>query len=243
MDVKFGSGAFMQDYNDARALAESIAGVANGGGLPCTAVMTDMDQPLGRTAGNAIEVREAIEFLRNENIDPRLYDVTMALCAEMLVLGKLAANLNEGRAKADAVLKNGQAAEFFGRMVAELGGPKDIMGTYASTLKLAPIEHPVHAAAPGVVQAIDVRKLGYAVIELDGGRRLVTDKIDHATGLAAIAGRGEKIDPRGAPLCVIIGTDRAKIAKAETLIREAFVIAPEGSNVETTAVLRERITG
>lgn len=242
MDVKFGSGAFMQDYNDARALAESIAGVANGGGLPCTAVMTDMDQALGRTAGNAIEVREAIEFLRNENIDPRLYEVTIALCAEMLVLGKLAANLDEGRTKAAAVLQNGQAAEFFGRMVAELGGPKDIIGDYAAQLKLAPIEYPVHAPEAGIVRSIDVRKLGYAVIELDGGRRLVTDKIDHSTGLAKIAGIGEKIDPRAQPLCVIVGADRAKIAKAETLIREAFVIAPEGTNVETTPVLRERIT-
>jgi thymidine phosphorylase len=243
MDVKFGSGAFMQDYGDAHALAESIAGVANGGGLPCVALMTDMDQALGRTAGNAIEVREAIEFLRNENIDSRLYEVTMALCAEMLVLGKLAIDLDQGRSMADTVLKNGQAAEFFGRMVAELGGPKDIIADYAAHLPLAPIHHPVHAPEAGIVQAIDVRKLGYAVIELDGGRRLVTDKINHRTGLADIAGRGEKIGPNAAPLCVIIGADKAKIAKAETLIRDAFVIAPEGTNIETTPVLRERITG
>ena len=110
MDVKFGSGAFMQDYKDARALADSIHGVANGGGLPCTVLMTDMDQALGHTAGNAIEVIEAIRFLRNENIDARLYDVTMNLCAELLVLGKLAVDVADGIKKSETVLQNGRAA-------------------------------------------------------------------------------------------------------------------------------------
>ncbi len=243
MDVKFGSGAFMQDYNDAKALAESIVGVANGGGLPCTAIITDMNQALGHTAGNAIEVHEAIEFLRNENIDARLYDVTMDLCAEMLVLGKLATTLEEGRAKSEAVLKNGKAAECFARMVTALGGPKDLMENYRTHLKLAPIEHIVHAQDKGVVQAINVRKLGYAVIELDGGRRLVTDKINHGTGLKKIASIGDAIGPNNAPLCVILGDDRDKIARAEMLIREAFVIAPECTTISSSPITCERITG
>ena len=243
MDVKFGSGAFMQNYDDARALADSIVGVANGGGLPCTALITDMDQALGRTAGNAIEVREAIEFLRNENVDSWLYDVTMDLCAEMLVLGKLAATLEEGRAKSEDVLKNGKAAECFGRMVTALGGPKDIMDNYAAHLKLAPIERAIHAADAGIVQAINVRKLGYAVIELDGGRRLVTDRINHSTGLGAIAGIGTGIGPGQAPLCIVYGADEDQVARAEMLIREAFVIAPEGTAITAAPVTRERITG
>lgn len=242
MDVKFGSGAFMQDYGDARALADSIVGVANGGGLPCTALMTDMNQALGRTAGNAVEVHEAIQFLRNENIDPRLYDVTIDLCAEMLVLGKLAKDLEDGRKKSAAVLANGTAAEYFARMVSALGGPANIIETYESDLKLASIRHPVYAGMDGVVQTIDVRKLGYAVIELDGGRRLVSDKVDHSTGLVDIAGLGENVDTKNAPLCVILGTDQAKIAKAEQLVRDAFVIAPKGTAIEATPVLRERIT-
>lgn len=241
MDVKFGSGAFMEKYDDARALADSIVSVANGGGLPCTALMTDMDQALGRTAGNAIEVREAIEFLRNENIDQRLYDVTMDLCAELLVLGRLAKNAAEGRAKSEAVLQNGKAAEFFDRMVAALGGPKDIIQNYGNHLKLAPMRRDVFPGSPGVVKSINVRKLGYAVIELGGGRRLVTDKVDHGVGLDMVAAPGGRVDTKGAPLCAIIGTDQAKIARAEALIREAFAVAPEGSNIETHPVVRERI--
>jgi thymidine phosphorylase len=242
MDVKFGSGAFMQDYDKARALAESIVGVANGGGLPCTAVMTDMNQALGRTAGNAVEVIEAIEFLRNENIDQRLYDVTIDLCAEMLVLGKLAKDLDEGRKKSAAVLANGQAAEYFANMVRALGGPANIIDTYQTDMKLAPHRHAVYAMTDGTVQVIDVRKLGYAVIELDGGRRLVTDRVDHSTGLIDIAALGENVDMKNTPLCVIVGEDQAKIAKAEQLVRDAFVIAPKGAAIETTPVLRERIT-
>lgn len=242
MDVKFGSGAFLESYDDARAMAMSIYDVANGGGLPCTALMTDMDQALGRTAGNAIEVAEAIEFLRNENIDQRLYDVTMYLCAELLVLGKLAGDVKEGRAKSEAVLKNGKAAEYFDRMVAALGGPKDFVQNYGNYLRPATIRCDIHPAAPGVVKSINVRKLGYAVIELGGGRRLVTDRIDHGVGLDFIAAPGDTVDIKGRPLCAIIGNDQAKIARAETLIREAFVMAPEGSNIETHPVVRERIT-
>ncbi|HEY8191113.1 MAG TPA: thymidine phosphorylase, partial [Alphaproteobacteria bacterium] len=238
MDVKFGSGAFMTDYDDALALANSIVGVANDGGLPCTALMTDMNQALGHTAGNAIEVREAIEFLRNENIDPRLYEVTMALCAELLLLGKLAENLEDARRKAETVLKNGKAAEFFNRMVADLGGPKDIVGAYEDFLKLAPIEHPVYTPQPGIVKSVDVRKLGYAVIELGGGRRLVADRIDHSVGLSGISAPGEKIGPKDRPLCVIVAADPDKIARAETLIREAYGIAPPGASIEKNPVIR-----
>jgi thymidine phosphorylase len=242
MDVKFGSGAFMTGYDDALALASSIAGVANDGGLPCAALMTDMNQALGRTAGNAIEVREAIEFLRGENINPRLYEVTMALCAELLLLGGLAENLEDAGRKAETALKNGRAAEFFDRMVADLGGPKDIIGNYAALLKLAPVEYPVHAPQPGIVKSIDVRKLGYAIIELGGGRRLVTDRIDHSVGLSGISAPGDKIDPKGRPLCVIVAADPDKIARAETLIREAYGIAPPGASIEKTPVIRDRVT-
>lgn len=242
MDVKFGSGAFMEKYDDAKALAGSIFDVANGGGLPTTTLLTDMDQALGRTAGNAVEVIEAIEFLRGENIDPRLYEVTIDLCAELLVLGKLATNVADGRQKSEAVLKNGKAAEIFEKMVADLGGPKDIITNYNSVLKIAATEHPVYAPANGVVQSINVRKLGYAVIELDGGRRLVTDKVDHSTGLTRIAAIGETVNATDSPLCVIVGSDKDKIAKAETLVREAFTLAPAGANIETAPVIRDRTT-
>lgn len=242
MDVKFGSGAFMEDYQDALALAESISGVANDGGLPCTALLTDMNQALGRSAGNAVEVCEAIEFLRGENIDPRLYEVTITLCAEMLILGGLAADSQAARMKCDTVLRSGRAAEIFDGMVAALGGPRNMVADYKKHLNLAPLTHPVYAANDGVVRAVNVRKLGYAVIELGGGRRLATDQIDHRVGLSEITAPGQKTGSKDRPLCVILGTDRAKITRAEELIRDAYEIAPPGSNIETRPVVRDRIT-
>lgn len=241
MDVKFGSGAFMEKYEDAFALAESIAGVANDGGLPCTALLSDMNQALGRSAGNAVETREAIEFLRQDNIDPRLYEVTMALCAEMLVLGQLAPDVKAAREKCAAALQSGKAAEIFERMVAALGGPKNIVTDYQTHLKLAPISHPVYAAQDGVVEAINVRELGHAVIELGGGRRLASDMIDHGVGLSALSAPGEEAGSKNRPLCVILGTDRDQIARAENIIRNAYKIAPPGTKIQTNPVIRDRI--
>lgn len=118
MDVKVGSGAFMPTYELSEALAEAIVGVSNGAGVRTTALLTDMNQVLASSAGNAVEVREAVQFLTGEYRNPRLFDVTMALCVEMLISGKLAKDDADARAKLQAVLDNGKAAEIFGRMVA-----------------------------------------------------------------------------------------------------------------------------
>lgn len=118
MDVKVGSGAFMPTYELSEALAEAIVGVANGAGVRTTALLTDMNQVLASSAGNAVEVREAVQFLTGEYRNPRLLDVTMALCVEMLISGNLAKDDAEARAKLQTVLDNGKAAEIFGRMVA-----------------------------------------------------------------------------------------------------------------------------
>ena len=127
MDVKFGTGAFMRDYDDANALADSIVSVGNGAGMPTVALLTDMNQVLGTTAGNAVEVLEAVEFLRGENIDPRLYEVTVSLCAELLLIGKLASDEKEARDKIADALDSGRAAEHFQRMVSTLSGPSDFV--------------------------------------------------------------------------------------------------------------------
>ncbi|WP_262373184.1 thymidine phosphorylase [Vibrio cholerae] len=111
MDVKVGSGAFMPTYEASEELAKSIVAVANGAGTNTTAILTDMNQVLASSAGNAVEVREAVRFLTGEYRNPRLLEVTMASCAEMLVLGKLAKNTAQAREKLQAVLDNGQAAD------------------------------------------------------------------------------------------------------------------------------------
>jgi len=241
MDVKYGTGAFMQKFDDAKALAQSIAGVANGAGLPCTALLTDMNQCLGRAAGNAIEVREAIQYLRNENIDLRLHEVTMALTRDLLITGKLAKDMKEARALAEKHLKSGRAAEIFGKMVAALGGPADIVENYEKHLPLAPVVLEVHAnERNGVIEGIDARALGLAIIELGGGRRLTTDKIDHSVGLGNVAAIGVKTER---PLATVYARTKEQAERAASVIRTAYKIAPAGTKVPPAPVIREKVAG
>src|SRR5918998_78157 len=123
MDVKFGSGAFMSSAADARALAESLVLVANGAGLPTSALLTDMNESLASAAGNAVEVAYTADYLTGRRREQRFHQVTVELCAEMLVLGGLAAEIVEARAKIEDAIASGKAAENFGRMVVALGGP------------------------------------------------------------------------------------------------------------------------
>ena len=120
MDVKFGSGAFMSAREDADELALALVEVARGAGLPTVALLTDMDQVLGTTAGNAVEVRESLDYLTGAHREPRLHEVTIALAAALLESAGLAA---DGRAAAEQALESGAAAEKFAAMVAALGWP------------------------------------------------------------------------------------------------------------------------
>ena len=127
MDVKFGSGAFMDNAEDARKLAESLVLVANGAGLPTSALLTDMNEPLASAAGNAVEMAYAVEYLTGRRREKRFHEVTVELSAEMLLLGKLAADIEEARAKIEQAISSGKAAEVFQRMVSALGGPADVL--------------------------------------------------------------------------------------------------------------------
>ncbi|EMY0669485.1 thymidine phosphorylase, partial [Serratia marcescens] len=160
MDVKVGSGAFMPTYALSQDLAQAIVGVANGAGCKTTALLTDMNQVLASSAGNAVEVREAVRFLTGEYRNPRLLEVTLALCVEMLLSGGLANDEADARAKLQAVLDNGKAAEVFGRMVAAQQGPIDFVERYDSYLPAATLSKPVYAENPGIISAMDTRALG-----------------------------------------------------------------------------------
>ncbi|HEY0900967.1 MAG TPA: thymidine phosphorylase [Micavibrio sp.] len=249
LDVKFGSGAWFADYEQTKNLARTLVEVANGAGLPCVALMTDMNEILGRTAGNAVEVREAIAFLRGEDIDPRLYEVTMGLCAELLILGGLAADTDSAQAQCARVLEDGRAAEHFARMVAALGGPVDIIDQPEKHLPLAPNRVEIYPDQAGVVSAVDTRKAGMAVIELGGGRRLASDQIDHGVGFSTVAGIGARVGPGIAPLCVAHARDQESLKRAETLIKQAYqlsnsssdFLASERARVIKGATISERV--
>lgn len=223
MDVKTGSGAFMPGFADSEALARSIVAVANGAGCRTSALITDMEQVLASSAGNAVEVREAVRYLSGDHINPRLHAVTMALGAEMLVLGGLAADATVGRARLQAVLDNGRAAELFGRMVAALGGPVDFVEKCDDYLERTRIVRPVHARIPGIVQSMDTRALGMAVVAMGGGRRRASDGIDHAVGLSRMIRLGQEAG-REKPLALAHVRSETQFADAEKAIRAAVVI-------------------
>jgi len=228
MDVKAGSGAFMPDRAASIELAHAITGVARGAGLACEALITDMDQVLGRTAGNAVEVGEALGVLTHPRAaEPRLVEVTLALAATLLRLGGLAQDEDAARAAAGEALASGAAAERFARMCAALGGPADLLDDPARHLPRAPHALAVAPARAGRVQAIAVRDLGVAVLELGGGRRREDDPIDHAVGLVDVAGLGEEVGPGGRPLAVVHARDEAAAERAAAQVRAAFAVGSE----------------
>jgi thymidine phosphorylase len=195
MDVKFGNGAFMSDEASAHILAKRLVEVANGAGMRTTALLTDMHQPLARSAGNALEVREAIEFLKGGKTDPRLQEVVFALSAEMLAVSGLAASPADAQAKLEAALASGRAAEVFAKMVRGLGGPADFLEKPDQYLPKAPVVLEVKSCEGGFVAHMDTRDLGLAVVALGGGRCRVQDTIDHSVGIVFQVSLGDKIEP------------------------------------------------
>ncbi|HHX8277269.1 TPA: thymidine phosphorylase [Vibrio diabolicus] len=226
MDVKVGSGAFMPTYEASEELAKSIVAVANGAGTKTTAILTDMNQVLASSAGNAVEVREAVRFLTGEYRNPRLLEVTMASCAEMLVLGKLAENTEDARAKLMEALDNGKAAACFGKMVAGLGGPADFVENYDNYLEKAEIIKPVYATETGIVSAMDTRAIGMAVVAMGGGRRVATDEIDYAVGFDEFIRLGEVADS-DKPLAVIHARSEEQWEEAAKALRSAIKVGGE----------------
>ncbi|MGY3942213.1 thymidine phosphorylase [Aeromonas tecta] len=223
MDVKVGSGAFMPTFEASEELAKSIVAVANGAGCRTSALLTDMNQVLASSAGNAVEVREAVRYLTGEYRNPRIHEVTMALCAEMLISAHLASDEHDARAKLQAVLDNGKAAEIFGRMVTGLGGPSDFMERYDHHLLKAAIVRPVYASRSGFVTAMNTRELGLAVVAMGGGRRAAGDKLDYAVGLTDFIRLGQNVDA-DKPLALIHAQTEEQFAQAAGMVQAAVRI-------------------
>ncbi len=168
--------------------------IGKGAGLPVTALLTDMNEVLGVTVGHALEIEEAVTYLTGGPRDPRLHEVTIALAAEMLLLGKLVDSLEEGRARAQGALDSGRAAEIFAAMVTALGGPKDFLEKSPSYLEKAPLVKACPAARSGTLAAMDARAVGVAAIGLGGGRRTTGDVIDLAVGFSNFLPLGSKLE-------------------------------------------------
>ena len=217
LDVKAGSGAFMKTMDEARALADSLVGTANGAGCTTAALVTDMSQPLASAAGNALEVAAAMRVLRGEPGEARLMEVTRALGGALLSLAGLAGGPEAGAHAISEAVRSGRAGERFARMVAAQGGAAGIVERPEAHLPAAPVIRDVPAPAEGVVAAIETEEIGHAVIALGGGRRVETDSIDPAVGVDAIAGIGTPVGP-GRPLArVHAGSPDAAEAAARSL--------------------------
>jgi thymidine phosphorylase len=236
MDVKVGSGAQFRDVDSARELARVLIDVATGNGMPTHALLTDMNQVLGRTAGNAVEVRESIEHLTGAAADPRLREVTVALSAELLVLGGLCGDIAAARVAAERALDGGAAAERFAEMVSALGGPADLIDAPQRHLPAAPVVRPIEPVQAGIVIAVDTRAVGLAVIGLGGGRAKETDTVDHSVGLTEVAAIGERVGPGERPLALMHARDDQGVVQAAAALRAAYVLG-DGSAEPGPAII------
>ena len=226
LDVKTGSGAFMTTLDQARELAHGLVTVARGAGLPTTALITDMDQALGHTAGNALEVREAIAYLKGSHRDPRLHELVLALGSELLLLGGLAAEAGPARNHLQAALDDGRAAERFAAMVRALGGLTELLDQPERLLPQAPV---IAAALPlrsGYVVRMETRALGLAVVGLGGGRRLAGDPIDSAVGLSDLCPVGAWVDQQR-PLARVHARREDQAKAAIATLQAAITVGDE----------------
>ena len=237
MDVKLGNGAFMTNLADARALATSLVDVATGAGLPCRALITDMHQVLGHSAGNALEVAESIAFLTGAVQAPRLRTLTLALAGQMLHASGLAGSVAAGEAQAVAALDSGRAAEHFARMVAGLGGPADVLAD--AQLPHAPVVLAVPALRSGVITAMDTRALGLVVVGLGGGRRVASDTVDPRVGLAAVRPLGTRVQA-GQALLQVHATSTVAAQAAVLAVQAAITVAD--TCADSSPVVVETIT-
>lgn len=224
LDVKVGNGAFMTKSEDAEALARSLVRVANGAGVKTTALLTDMNEPLADCAGNAIEVQNAVDFLKGQKSGTRLEEVTLALAAEMLVNGGAEVDPGQALARCSAALASGKAAEVFGQMVRELGGPSDFMDKAETYLPSGKAEVAVLADADGFLSACDTRALGLAVVTLGGGRQRPSDKIDHGVGLSGFKPLGTRV-AKGEPIAFVQANDETAAARAAKTVAECYRIS------------------
>ena len=236
MDVKVGNGAFSTEAHSADTLARSLVEVAVGSGLPTQALISDMNQVLGSTAGNAVEVREAIDFLTGAAREPRLLQLTLALAGRMLWLGGLAASPAKGEQQAMRALDDGSAAERFARMVAGLGGPANVLARGGAHLPSAPVQRVLAAPRDGVFSATDTRKIGLVIVALGGGRRRAGDKVDPRVGITRLLPLGTTVKAGDALLKVHAAS--AASADAALLTLAEAVHIHDGPAVPNPPVVR-----
>ncbi|MAD53887.1 thymidine phosphorylase [Idiomarina sp. UBA3162] len=223
LDVKAGNGAFMDNEQKARAMADTLVRVGSQLGVPTRALITDMNQPLAPCAGNAIEVRSAIDYLSGAYRPNRLHQVTVALAVEALLAGGLATDEYTARAKIEEALDSGAALERFQRMVYALGGPQDLAEKMDNYLPRAAVIKPVLARQQGYISQIHARELGNIVVSLGGGRLTSSDTLNYSVGISDIMELGMTVES-GQPMAVIHAASESDWQQAAAQLHEAIHI-------------------
>ncbi len=227
LDVKVGSGAFMKNKEDARKLARTLILVAKKMKLPCRALLTNMDQPLGYAVGNAIEMVESIEILRNDKSSALcsgdLKELTIQLCAHMLVLGEVSDNLAEGRKLAHQKLQDGSAWKVFVNMVAEQGGSVDQI-MHPEKLPQAAREIKWKARKKGYISKMNTETIGRILVDLGGGRKKASDEVNPGVGLAFHKKLGAAVQA-GEPIVTVYAPEKVKLTELEAMFHDAVEIS------------------
>ena len=223
MDVKCGNGAFADDFTMAQDLAKSLVEVAT---VPTVALITDMNQVIGHSAGHTVEIHETIEYLKGQSTDVALHELVLNLAAEMLMLGKLSANINEAKKQVNQVMDSGHAAEIFAKMVAAHGGPSDLLEQPDHYLAQAQFIEPVFAAQSGYVKRINCRDVGLSIIDLGGGRTKATDRIDHAVGYSHMLKLGDQVDTQ-TPIAMVHANSVEGLNQAKKNLRACYQVSPQ----------------
>lgn len=238
MDIKVGNGAFMTSMEQAENLSQSIVQVAAALGVKTHVLITDMNSPLAYSVGNALEIREVINFLNNRNPHPDLLEVTLELAAEMLLLGGLAADHKAAFALAHNAWQDGSAAQRFQHMTTVLGGPSDLLQHPDKYLPTAPFIQSLESPKSGFISAYDTADIGMTVVELGGGRTQAGAQIDHSVGLSNISPLGSAVQV-GSPLVTI----HARNAQQWQIAAQQFLQSTQFSSeaVRKTPRLHKRI--
>lgn len=238
LDVKCGKGAFMRTQKDARALALSMVRVGNAMGKRMAAIITDMNQPLGKTAGNALEVVESIETLQNRG--PRdLTEITLVCAEEMMMLAKVVKSRAQARELLRKALADGSAFRAFRRMVELQGGDVRVIDD-PSRLPQARLKIPFPSPMSGYVTRADAESIGKACVVLGAGRTRTDEAVDPAVGVSGIRDVSEPI-AKGEPLLVIHANDDKRLAQAQELLENAFRVSK--TKPKQPSLILERISG
>ncbi|MDZ4728562.1 MAG: thymidine phosphorylase [Xanthomonadales bacterium] len=240
MDIKVGSGAFMETVEDARRLATRLCRTANDAGLACHAFLTDMSQPMSFSAGNALEMREACAYLTGQLRHPRLHAVVMAIASEMLTLSGLSDSNTAATAILQQALDDGSAAEKFARMVADQDGPVDLLQRTNDYLSVATYSRPLLMQQSGWINSMHMTRIGLAVVRLGGGRFRAEDSIDHSVGLSELRSTGDFLE-KGEEILMIHARNESDWSQAEAQCGSAIEITEQQPALEAKEIVLERI--